>query len=212
MHVAEGVLSGQVLAAGAALAGAGVAIGLRKMDYERIPQVAVLSAVFFVASLVHVPLGPSSAHLILSGLSGVILGWAAFPAVLVGLFLQAILFGFGGITALGVNTLIMAFPGVVCYYLFNRPIREGKVGSAFVLGVATGIFSITLGSIILGGSLLATSGGFLTVVKLVIIAHIPVMIIEGLITGAIVVFLRKVRPELLEAPVKAADRRETAYA
>jgi cobalt/nickel transport system permease protein len=197
MHVAEGTLSGQVIIAGAVLAAAGVAIGLRKLDYDRIPQVAVLSSTFFVASLVHVPVGPTSAHLILNGLTGVLLGWAAFPALLVALFLQVILFGFGGITALGVNTMIMALPGVVCYYLFNRPIRVVGLRGVFALGFVTGVLGIALGALLLGTALLWSSGDFLNVVRLVILSHIPVMIIEGIITGAIMVFLRKVRPEAL---------------
>ncbi len=209
MHVAEGTLSGQVIIAGAVLAAAGVAMGLRKLDYERIPQVAVLSSTFFVASLVHVPIGPSSAHLILNGLAGVLLGWAAFPALLVALFLQAILFGFGGITALGVNTMIMALPGVVCFYLFNRLIRATSLRGAFIFGFITGVLGIALGALLLALALLWSSGDFLNVVRLVILAHIPVMIIEGLITGAIMVFLRKVRPEAL-APLTAG--RETGYA
>ena len=97
MHISEGVLSPPVLVAGAALTAAGVAMGLRKMDNEKIPRVAVLTAAFFVASLIRVPLGPSSVHLILNGLLGLVLGWAAFPAILVGLALQAILFQFGGL-------------------------------------------------------------------------------------------------------------------
>jgi cobalt/nickel transport system permease protein len=44
----------------------------------------VLSATFFVASLIHVPVGPSSVHLIMSGLAGLVLGWTAFPALFVG--------------------------------------------------------------------------------------------------------------------------------
>ena len=57
MHISEGVLSTPVLLSGAALTVVGTAIGLKKMDYDRIPQVAVLSAAFFVASLIHVPIG-----------------------------------------------------------------------------------------------------------------------------------------------------------
>jgi cobalt/nickel transport system permease protein len=101
----------------------------------------------------------------------------------------------------------MAFPGVVCYYLFNRPIRTGKNGTVFVTGFITGALGIVLGAIVLGLALLASTGEFLGVVKMVFIAHVPVMIIEGFMTGAIVTFLRKVRPELLQAPVGG-----TAYA
>ena len=113
MHISEGVLSTPVLLSGAALTVVGTAIGLKKMDYDRIPQVAVLSAAFFVASLIHVPIGPSSVHLILNGLLGLLLGWAAFPAILVGLALQALLFQYGGLIVLGVNTFNMAMPAVV---------------------------------------------------------------------------------------------------
>ena len=197
MHISEGILSNQILIAGAALSVAGVAMGMRKMDYERIPQVAVLSSAFFVASLVHVPIGPSSAHLILNGLAGVILGWAVFPALLVALFLQAVFFGYGGITALGVNTVVMALPGVVCYYLFGSIIRNGKTANAFVLGFLVGMSGVILGAVLLGVSLIASSENFIAVVKLILLANAPVIILEGLITGGIVAFLKKVKPELL---------------
>ena len=90
MHIYEGVFAatphGQLLLlAGAAATAAGTAIGLRKLDYQRMPQAAVLTAAFFVASLIHVPLGATSVHLVLNGLLGLVLGWAAFPAVLVAL-------------------------------------------------------------------------------------------------------------------------------
>ena len=78
MHISEGVLSAPVLVAGGALAAAGVAVGLRKLDYERVPQVAMLSAAFFVASLIHVPVGPSNVHLVLNGLVGLVLSMLSF--------------------------------------------------------------------------------------------------------------------------------------
>ena len=70
MHISEGVLSAPVLATGAALTAAGCGIGLKKLDYDRVPQVAILTSAFFVASLIHVPIGPSSVHLVLNGLMG----------------------------------------------------------------------------------------------------------------------------------------------
>ncbi|MDS4073704.1 MAG: energy-coupling factor ABC transporter permease, partial [Defluviicoccus sp.] len=99
-HIPDGVLSAPVLIGAAAATAVGVAIALKRLDSERIPQTAVLTAVFFVASLVHIPIGPTSVHPLLSGLMGLVLGWAAVPAVLVGLVLQAAFFGFGGITVL----------------------------------------------------------------------------------------------------------------
>ena len=118
MHISEGVLSAPILGTGMALALAGTAVGLKKLKEDKIPRTAILSAAFFVASLIHVPIGPSSVHLILNGILGLMLGWVAFPSILIALLLQGMLFQFGGITTLGVNTVIMATPAVICHYLF----------------------------------------------------------------------------------------------
>jgi cobalt/nickel transport system permease protein len=201
MHISEGVLSGPVLISGAALAAAGTAIGLKKLDYDRIAQAGILSAAFFVASLVHVPIGPSNAHLILNGLVGLLLGWAAFPAILVALVLQAMLFQFGGITALGVNTIIMALPAVICYLAFS-PFLYKNPTLALLATFACGFLSVFLSAIILGVSLLFTEENFLEVSAIVIAAHIPVMIIEGIITALCVAFIRKVQPSMLPGSSK----------
>jgi cobalt/nickel transport system permease protein len=130
VHISEGVLSPAILGLGAALAVCGTAIGLRRLDYDRLMTVAILAAAFFVGSLIHIPIGPSSAHLILNGLLGVILGWAAFPAILVALMLQSVLFQYGGFTVLGVNTFNMAFPAVLCFILLLRRAGRGRGRSA----------------------------------------------------------------------------------
>jgi len=196
MHISEGVLSGPVLASGAALAAVGTAVGLKQLDYDRIPRAAILSAAFFVASLVHVPIGPSSVHLILNGIVGLLLGWAAFPAILVALVLQGVLFQFGGITTLGVNTLIMAAPAVICYYLFS-PLLFRKPALAAAGAFAAGFLSVLMGGVVAASALMFTEEGFFEVASAVIIAHIPVMVIEGVVTAFCVSFLKKVQPELL---------------
>ena len=76
MHIVDGALSDPVALGGAAVAVAGIGLGLRSLPLERIPAAGVLSASFFVASLIHVPLGPSSVHLILNGLAGLALPFA----------------------------------------------------------------------------------------------------------------------------------------
>ena len=196
MHISEGVLSGPVLISGGALAAAGTAVGLKKLDYDRIAQAGILSAAFFVASLIHVPIGPSNAHLILNGLVGLLLGWAAFPAILVALVLQAMLFQFGGITALGVNTLIMALPAVICYLIFSRFLHK-KPLIALSAAFACGFLSVLFGAVLLGLALIFTEENFFEVSAIVIAAHIPVMIIEGVITAVCVSFLKKVQPAML---------------
>lgn len=197
MHISEGVLSPVVLGGGAALAVAGTAIGLKKMDYEAIPRVAILSAAFFVATLIHVPVGPVGLHLVLNGLMGLLLGWAAVPAILVALFLQALLFQFGGLTVLGVNTVIMALPAVICFYLFRPLLRLPGVAPS-VGAFACGFSAILLSALLVAAALISTGQAFLQVAELAVLAHVPVMLIEGTVTLFIFLFLKKVRPEMLE--------------
>lgn len=196
MHISEGVLSPAVLAGGAALAAAGTAIGLKKMDYEAIPRVAILSAAFFVATLIHVPVGPVGAHLVLNGLMGLLLGWVAVPAILIALFLQALLFQFGGLTVLGVNTVIMAAPAVLSYYLF-RPLLRQTGATASVGAFACGFTAILLSGLLMALALLLTGEAFWPAAQLALAAHLPVMIIEGLVTLFVFQYFKKTQPALL---------------
>jgi cobalt/nickel transport system permease protein len=196
MHISEGVLSGPVLISGMVLAAAGTGLGLKKLDFDRIGQAGILSASFFVASLVHVPLGPSNVHLIMNGMVGLLLGWSAFPAILVALVLQAILFQYGGITTLGVNTVIMALPAVVGHYTFRGIIRvnpKAFLPAAFI----TGALAVLLAGGLAALALISASENFLEAAILLATAHLPVMIIEGIITAFCVGFLKKVQSEVL---------------
>ena len=130
MHISEGVLSAPVLIGGGALTAVGTAIGLKRIDYDRIVPVAILTSAFFVASLIHVPIGPGSVHLVLNGLLGLVLGWACFPAILVALFLQAVFFQFGGFTVIGVNALNMAAAAVLAAYLVRPWLARSKTRAA----------------------------------------------------------------------------------
>jgi cobalt/nickel transport system permease protein len=213
MHIWEGTLSatpqGQaVLVVGAAAAALGTAVGLRQMDDARVPQVGVLSATFFVVSLIEVPLPPSSVHLMLTGLMGLVLGWAAFPALLIALLLQALFFSFGGLTTLGLNTVVMATPAVACYYLFRRPVRSNRPFVVFWGGFAAGAGAIVLSALLLLAALVLGGKEFINVARLVVGVHLFIAPIEGLITGSVVVLLRKVRPEVLDAPLLAHVSRE----
>lgn len=196
MHISEGYLSGPVLVSGAALAAAGCAVGLKKLDYEQIAQAGILAAAFFVASLVHLPIGPSSAHLILNGMVGILLGWGAFPVILAALLLQGIFFQFGGITTLGVNTVIMAGPAVLVHYACRPWLgRAGKTGMLAAFSAGAG--AVALAAVFMAASLLFTDEKFLAVAGTAIVAHVPVMVIEGIVTSICVAFLAKVKPELL---------------
>ena len=196
MHISEGILSAPVLISGGGLALATTALGLRKIDTEHMVHTAILASSFFVASLIHVNVGPVSVHLILNGLVGILLGLAAFPAILTALLLQAILFQYGGLTALGVNLLIMALPAVLVHYLFVPFLgRSSKL--QFWAGMGAGMISIFLSGVLMAAALWFTNQGFWATCVGVVTAHIPVMIIEGIITGFCVSFLARVYPEIL---------------
>ena len=180
-----------------ALTAAGTAVGLKKLDYDHIAKAGMLSAAFFVASLIHVPVGPSNVHLVLNGIVGLLLGWSAFPVILVALILQAMLFQFGGITTLGVNTIIMALPAVFCYFVFS-PLIHKQTRAALAAAFACGFLSVFLGAVLVALALMFTEEKFFDVAAIVAAAHFPVMIIEGIVSALCVAFLKKVQPELLK--------------
>ncbi len=198
MHISEGVLSAPVLLAGAGLSAAGIAVGLKKMETENVPRVALLAAAFFIASLIHLPIGPANAHLILNGLMGFLLGWVAFPAIFVGLVLQALLFQYGGITTLGVNTWNMAFPAVLCSLLFSPWIRRGSSRMFLTAAFLCGALSVALSGVCVAACLVISGENFLPVAKVILWVHLPIMGVEGLVTAMICGFLRQVKPELLQ--------------
>jgi cobalt/nickel transport system permease protein len=201
MHIAEGVLSVPVLAAGAVLTAAGTGIGLYRLDHEKIPRAGLMAAVFFVASLIHVPIGPSSAHLILNGLAGLLLGWAAFPAILIALLLQAVFFQYGGLTALGVNTFAMAAPGAMCGVAVRPLLRRGRL-SAAAGGFLCGSVSVLGACLLMAAAQVLTSEGFVAAATALLIAHVPIAVVEGIVVAFAAGFLAKVKPALLglEAP------------
>ncbi len=194
MHISEGILSGGVLIAGWAGTLAGVSVGLKKTNPDKIVKVALLSSAFFLASLVNVKIGPSSTHLSLLAPMGLILGWAAFPAILVALLLQAVLFHFGGLLVLGVNAFIMGFAAVSVYLLFGEKIRG--TGSKIYSFIA-GALAVMIAALLVGLSLGLTDGNFLTAAKLIILVHLPLSLIEGLATMFIISWLKRVSPEFL---------------
>ncbi len=197
MHISEGILSTPVLIAGAVLSSGGIALGLRRIKSEDIPKVAVFSSAFFVASLIHIPIGPSSAHLVLNGLVGILLGWPAFPSIFVGLVLQALLFQFGGLTTLGVNTFAMAMPAVLAHYAFKKMV-QGSRNTAFIGGFFGGAFSVVVGALFVSIALAETEKSFTAAAYTLLAMHIPIALIEGIITGFVVVYLKRVKPEVLK--------------
>jgi cobalt/nickel transport system permease protein len=197
MHISDGVLPLSVTVGGYVASAALVAWSGRRTRSEELPKLAVMTAAFFVASLVHVPFGPTSVHLIIPGLTGALLGSSAFLSIGLGLLLQSLLFQFGGLTALGANALMMGLPALVCGWIFQRFKGRTQLRQAFVGGLA-GALGTTLAAIIL--ALLLVTGGedFFGVAKIAMLAHIPVIIIEGVVSAFTIGFLARVKPALLQ--------------
>ncbi len=198
MHIADGVLATEVWVSGYIATGVVTAFSLRKVPSEEIPRLAIVTAAYFVASLLHFPLGPTSIHLTLNGLCGVILGWGAVPSILVGVALQALLFQHGGLTTIGVNAFNMGVGGVVAFGLFRLRRYLSIKGREMVFGFCGGAVGVFIAVLLLCVALLTTGEAFGKIARLALVAHLPLCAIEGVIVGFAAAFLAKVKPEVLK--------------
>ena len=201
MHLSEGVLHTPVLLAGVALAVVGVAVGLRRLESERLPLTALFAAAFFVAGTIHVPVGIGSVHLILNGMAGLFLGWAVFPAFLIALLLQVLFFSFGGFAVLGVNLCVMALPAVAAHYVLRGYLKPGMGPMAKLFaGLGAGIIGVG-GAGVLASLVLALDGGkhYQDLIALLLLSHLPVFILDGIISYGVISLLSKMYPSALQS-------------
>jgi cobalt/nickel transport system permease protein len=212
MHIPDGLLPPQVCVGGYAVTGLATWYSLRQINRRDhptadVPKAALLTAAFFLASSLHVPIPPASVHLVLNGLLGVVLGFFSFPAILIGLFFQAVMFQHGGLTTLGVNAAMMGSGALLAYFIYSlHPVAKGWLGKqwsmllfAFIagaigLGVSMAIFLVLVVTQIPAGFNAATEQAAIYGLG---IAHVPLMLLEGFFTAAIMLFFYRVKPELL---------------
>lgn len=201
MHLSEGVLHTPVLLAGVALAGVGVAVGLRRLESDRLPLTALFAAAFFVAGTIHVPVGIGSVHLILNGMAGLFLGWAVFPAFLIALLLQVLFFSFGGFAVLGVNLCVMALPAVAVHYVLRGYLKPDMGPMAkLITGLGAGIIGVG-GAGALASLVLALDGGkhYQDLIALLLLSHLPVFVLDGMISYGVISLLSKMYPSALQS-------------
>ena len=198
VHISDGVLPPAMLAAGFLLTALLLYCSLRGMKAEEIPKVSLITAAIFVASLVHFPVGPTSVHLIMNGLAGILLGRRAFAGVFVALTLQAVFFQHGGLTALGVNAVNIGVPALLAWQLFEK--RRGLESPRLevVFGALAGGLAVLASVLMVSLELLSMGEAFNEISLLVIGAHLPVILIEAAVVGGAAGFLFKVKPEMLE--------------
>lgn len=194
MHISEGVLKPEILIPAAALAVVWVVYLVYKLNLKEIPKVACMSALFFVASFIHIPLGPTSIHLMLGGLIGAFLGVNAMIAIFVGLLLQALLFGYGGLSVLGVNLLMIGAPAVLGGYFLKLSFKKFRALNWFLVGAVP----LFVSSCILSLVLTLNGNEFIAVASLAFASNIALVGIEGLISFFVISFIYSVNKEFLK--------------
>jgi cobalt/nickel transport system permease protein len=211
MHIPDGILPLPITLGGYALSVSVTWACLRRINQredprENIPKAALLTAAFFLAALLHIPVPPASVHLVLNGLLGILLGPFAFPAILIGLFFQAVMFGHGGLTTLGVNGIILGVPALVVYALFRMHARghgpsPGKVAA---FGFLAGSVAVSCSVLLFAACLLIGMPAHInaaverSALMVLLFSHIPLIVLEGLITALLAGFLFRVQPRLLQ--------------
>ena len=192
MHISEGVLGAPVLLAGWAVTAPAVAAILWRVRQSEIPRIACFSALFFVASFVHLPVGVSSMHLMLSGLVGTFLGSRAILAIFVALFLQGVFFGFGGLSVLGVNTAVIGFPAVLGgLFAAAAKAQELKVRTQKIYLFLAGFVPIVCSMLLLDLVLFISGREFFAIATLISLEGAILAVLEGIITLFALSFIAK---------------------
>ncbi len=196
-HIPDGVLSAPVLVGGGLVTAAALGWSMRQLDEESLPRVAVVAALFFVASLINVPIGPTTIHLLLSGLMGLVIGWATVPAVFIALTLQAVFFGFGGIGTLGINTMNIALPGIVWALAFSPLYRRVSAPLRWaILGASVAALSVLTTAVLVAFVLALSDTAYVATARVVLVTYVPLVIGEAIIVGFACAFLARVKPEV----------------
>ena len=212
MHMADALISpavgGTMLAVSAGL-GAYSAHRIRASgDEKKVPLMGVMGAFVFAAQMINfsIPGTGSSGHIgggiLLAALLGPYAGFLTIASVLI---VQALFFADGGLLALGCNVFNMGFlPCFVAYPLvYNVIAGRAPTRGRLIAGATAGsIVGLLLGA--LGVVLETTASGitelpFATFVLLMLPIHLAIGVAEGLATAAVVLFVWRARPEVVES-------------
>ncbi len=210
MHMADALISPAVGGVMWAAAIGAVSYSARKvqreLDDHKVPLMGVLGAFVFAAQMINftIPGTGSSGHICGALLLAILLGpYAAFLAIATILTIQCLFFADGGLLALGANMINMGFYGCfIGYPLLYKPLAgnnptQGRIilaaAAASIVGLQLGAFSVVLETLFSGISELP----FGTFVLLMQPIHLAIGLVEGLITAALVIFVLKESPEIL---------------
>jgi cobalt/nickel transport system permease protein len=210
MHMADALLSPAVGGTMGAVAAAVVAWSSREVrnegDDRLVPLMGVLGAFLFAAQMINfsIPGTGSSGHLGGGLLLAILLGpYAAFLVVASVLIVQALFFADGGLLALGCNIFNLGFlPAFVGYPLYriiagstpSPPRSSAAALMAAIVSLQLGAMAVVLETVASGISALPLK----TFALFMLPIHLAIGIVEGVVTAAIVSFVRRARPGLLE--------------
>jgi cobalt/nickel transport system permease protein len=219
MHVPDGFLSPPVAIACTALAVAGVGAAASRsralLGSRAVPRMGVIAAFVFSAQMINFPVaGGTSGHLVGGALAAVLLGpAAAVVAMTAVLVMQCLVFGDGGLLALGANVLNMAVLHPILGFAVYRALAGG-VAPDRAPGAARRIAAIAFASWIATVVVAATCAGELALSRLVapavvfpamVATHLAIGLGEALIAALVLATLLRLRPELVaRSPVPAS--------
>jgi cobalt/nickel transport system permease protein len=200
VHLSDGAIAPMWIVSGFVGAAILLFVAMWGIREEEIPRIGLLSAAFFVGSSLHIKLAilPTSVHLILNGLVGVVLGRRSPLAITVGLLLQYLLLNHGGLLTLGLNDCIIAIPALIAGWAYSVLKLLGV--PAFIRGLFVGggavALAVSFNFVVL---LFGGKEDWSTLARLILVAHLPIVLVEGLMLGVIVQYLEIVKPEMLDA-------------
>jgi cobalt/nickel transport system permease protein len=220
MHMADALISpavgGTMWAATAGLTLYSARKLKQETDDRQLPLMGVLGAFVFAAQMINfsIPATGSSGHLVGGLILCILLGpYAAFITLASVITVQCLFFADGGLLALGCNIFNMGFFACFIGYplIYKKIVGDRTTPGRILLGaLAAAIVSVELGafSVVLETLLSRISElPFSTFVLLMLPIHLGIGVVEGLITAAVVTFVWKARPEILEMAPSAGTRR-----
>jgi cobalt/nickel transport system permease protein len=207
MHISDGLMAPVVWIAGMVIALAFVALAFhrvnRRMEDRTIPYMAILAAGIFLAQMLNFPIiGGTTGHLVGAALAVALLGpWSAIAVIFTILVIQSLVFGDGGITALGLNTLNMAIIGsLAAWGVMRLTPKRFKMPGIAVAAWASVFLGATACAIELAVShAIDPSYGIDGIIALpsMMGLHSVIGVGEAIITTGVVAFLAKVAPETM---------------
>lgn len=223
MHMADALVSPAVAGITGAISGALVVIAARKVRSDEkeniIPLMGVMGAFIFAAQMINfsIPGTGSSGHIVGGVLLAALLGpWAALITLTSVLIIQSLIFADGGLMALGCNIFNMAVCAcLVAYPLAFKPWLKYPASLVKIVGVSVlaCVIGLELGALAVTVETEASGITALPMVKFLwfmIPIHLVIGIGEGLATAAVLYFIQKYKPELLQQ-IRKTDTRHHAY-